>query len=412
MYAAQAASSILIAGDIGGWTTYHTGDEAMLAANIDGLRRLHPAVKITAFSFDPPWTSAHYGVRAIPPIGFWSLPDDDVRRNLWTELERGTADPGPDAARAIDAIADADAVIISGAGNLRAAWPPHIYDRAAIINIAKRCAKPVLVLGQTIGPDLDPPHREILSSALSCADLVGVREADSAALVRSLGVPEHLILEQLDDAWFLGLDPGFPAPPDPRPASPPRVAITFSSFDRWTTDETSLRAIAAELNVIACETRADLYFLPHWMERPGYRADSAAARAIIDLLDESARAVLLPVLEAKDCCKATREASLVISSRYHPVVFGLSGAVPCVAIYSDDYTRIRLQGALRHAGMEEYSISFESCPGGGLARHVLGAWRDRTFIKQQLLGRFHAWASAENAKWSRVARLLGWTAPV
>ena len=124
MYAAQAASSILIAGDIGGWTTYHTGDEAMLAANIDGLRRLHPAVKITAFSFDPPWTSAHYGVRAIPPIGFWSLPDDDVRRNLWTELERGTADPGPDAARAIDAIADADAVIISGAGNLRAAWPP------------------------------------------------------------------------------------------------------------------------------------------------------------------------------------------------------------------------------------------------------------------------------------------------
>ena len=49
--------------------------------------------------------------------------------------------------------------------------------------MAREAGKRIVVLGQTVGPDLEPRHRELLHSQLLNADFVWVREQDSAALL-------------------------------------------------------------------------------------------------------------------------------------------------------------------------------------------------------------------------------------
>jgi polysaccharide pyruvyl transferase WcaK-like protein len=52
-----------------------------------------------------------------------------------------------------------------------------------------------------------------------------------------------------------------------------------------------------------------------------------------------------------DLVRLTRGTEMVVSTRYHPIVFGLSGFVPGVGLHFDEYTRVRLSEALPHGGM-------------------------------------------------------------
>src|SRR5438309_9244873 len=90
---APSATRFLVVGDIGGSHSYHAGDEAMLEANLLGLRRLRPASEFVVPSRDPGWTSSRYGVDSIPVI-----------------------DPGAP-------LPEFDVAFISGGGNLCSSWP-------------------------------------------------------------------------------------------------------------------------------------------------------------------------------------------------------------------------------------------------------------------------------------------------
>ena len=63
----------------------------------------------------------------------------------------------------------------------------------------------------------------------------------------------------------------------------------------------------------------------------------------------------------------TQRAALVVSSRYHPLVFATAAAVPCLGLYRDAYTRIKLQGALAHVGMEAWCLSAAAAEEGRAA---------------------------------------------
>jgi len=403
----------VIVGDIGGAAWYHVGDEAMLAANISWLRRLRPGLVLTAISGDPTWTAEHYRVNAVPQIGFATKGVDLAR--LWTDIHRNVellkiSDPialAGTGAEVITAIANADAVIVSGGGNLCSFWPAHVYDRMAIVRIAHAFNKRILVIGQTIGPNLDFPQRQLLERTLSLADVVGVREVYSASLVESLGIDKHLILNQLDDAWFLSstaptLIPSF------LKKSRPWIGLTFAPFSNSTLTDNSLRALVEQLSTIADMTGAELVFMPHWAAPPHCNSDSSLAQRIIDLLGERISAVLLPIYTAEEACWVTRQASMIVSSRYHPIVFGLSGHVPCFGIYSNEYTRVRQMGALRHANQEEWAMDLSSCLSGGLAKAAIALWERRTAVREHLISCQDHWQQIEIGKWSRLSAILDW----
>jgi polysaccharide pyruvyl transferase WcaK-like protein len=408
-------TSLVIAADIGGPDWYHAGDEAMLAANLDALRRLRPDVQVTAVSRDPDWTSHHYGVQAIAPVGLG--PSREQRVQLECEIlahthhftSSGMLPSSQPIADVIRAIAQADALVLSGGGHLCSHWPEQIHDRSVLMQIAHQCHKPIVVLGQTIGPHLDEDDRDRLTAALSLASLIGVRGDESAALVRSLGIAPTKITQQLDDAWFLNAAPSAAVMSEAARHAHPWIAVTLAPLKG---DIGAclpvLESFGRQCSAISRVLDADLVFLPHWNALPGHESDAVFARRLFGFLEEPKRATLLPVYTGEDTCWLTRQASLVVTTRYHPIVFGLSGGVPCVGIFPDEHTRVRQAECLRQAGLEQYSISFDAAVGGGLLTSAHSAWQERGTIGRQLDARAATWRAGESRKWSLVSKALGW----
>ena len=160
---------IFIVADIGGAQDFHMGDEAMLEANLQALRNLFPAIEFVATSRDPVWTQHRYAVQALlaPTFADLTLPapnwdtEPEVRRQTnWLLSEEIVA-----------ALRRADALIVSGGGNLCSTWPSKILERVALIHCARDLGKPAVVLGQTLGPNLTTRESALLAGALQRAQL-------------------------------------------------------------------------------------------------------------------------------------------------------------------------------------------------------------------------------------------------
>ena len=361
-----APTRFLVVGDIGGSHSYHAGDEAMLEANLLGLRRLRPASEFVVPSRDPGWTSSRYGVDSIPVI-----------------------DPGAP-------LPEFDVAFISGGGNLCSSWPDLFGQRIAVLKTALARGKRALVVGQTIGPHLEPLQRAALAEALSRASLVGVREHYSLELVRGLGVPEDRVLFQLDDAFFL---------PNSNVSCPDRyVALTIHECVRPDGTLAPLGLLARRLEEFAQATECRYLFLPHQhFEDPPIR-DVSIANGLLRHLPDG----LLTISGCsapRDVARLTRGAEMVVSTRYHPIVFGLSGFVPGIGLHFDEYTRVKLSGALAHGGMGP-SLSLSDLLEGKAIRVMMEIWQRRARIRSSLEARKAAWLAMESEKWKRIETAL------
>jgi polysaccharide pyruvyl transferase WcaK-like protein len=163
--------SLVILADVGAGP-YHVGDEAMLAANLETLRRYDPTSYVTVIG------------RAEIAFG-----------------ER-------EAAAVLD---EAGGLFISGGGNLSSSWPDLLHQRILWIREARRRGLPVVTGGQTLGPELTAMEKAALADALAGVEHLGVRELPSAALALQMGVSPDRLQYQCDDAFFLtGCPPAGP----------------------------------------------------------------------------------------------------------------------------------------------------------------------------------------------------------
>src|SRR4029079_11684696 len=108
-------------------------------------------------------------------------------------------------------------------------------------------------------------------------------------------------------------------------------------------------------------------FLPHVgpLGSPGTE-DGRAGAALCRLLQaEGIGCMVLPALPPEQTVWTTQRAALVVSSRYHPLVFATAAAIPCLGLYRDAYTRIKLQGVLAQVGMEALCMFSGAAADGG-----------------------------------------------
>ena len=117
---------------------------------------------------------------------------------------------------------------------------------------------------------------------------------------------------------------------------------------------------------------------------------------------------LLPVMPVAETVWLTQRAALIVSSRYHPLVFGTAGAVPCLGLYRDAYTRIKLQGALAHVGLETWCLPASAAEGGGLIGPLRRLWDGREEAKATMIQARERLALQEERRWQRLLSRLGW----
>ena len=353
------ATSILVVADTNG-PAFHVGDEAMLIANLERLR---------SAGLDPRVAGRGAGVEALDGV---------------------------------------TALLCSGGGNLRSAFPDLLGQRIALFAAAHERGLPVVLTGQTLGPDLEPVDRDRLGAALREAALVGVRELQSAALAADLGVPTDRIVLQVDDAFRLA-----PAPPPDAAlqaaTEQPYVAVTLDASFAEPAARPALRRIAGQLADFGLAEELAVLFVPHeGTLGSDAELDGVAGRALgEELTERGVRFMLAPVLEPAAVVSLTERARLVVSSRYHPLVFAVAAAVPAIGIHRDRYTRIKLEGALGHAGLEHHALSLAAAERGELAGRLRDVWAATGDLRATMTAQRPALAEEDDRRWGHVLAALG-----
>lgn len=340
----------------------------MLLANVEALRRHDPEVRVTV---------------------------------IGRELSRAG---GPSAAAVL---AEADGLFLSGGGNLSSTWPDLLHQRIRWMGEARRRGLPVVTGGQTIGPVLNPADRSALAEALAGVDLLGVRDLPSVALALHMGAHADRLSYQPDDAFFLvGRPPADRGCPDA-----PFLLVTLDPAFAATGSRSGLCSLALQLAAIAAESRLRLAFLPHVGPLGSLGdEDGQAGAALARLLrDEGVELALLPVMPPAETVWVTQRAAAVVSSRYHPLVFATAAAVPCFGVYRDEYTRIKLQGALAHLGMEAWCQSAADAERFGLVQSFRRLWSRRQEIAAAMTKAREPLAAQEERRWRELLARLGRT---
>ncbi|WP_454049419.1 polysaccharide pyruvyl transferase family protein [Cellulomonas sp. Marseille-Q8402] len=367
---------IVLLGDVGSAGGYHAGDEAMAEAVADELA-VRTDLVVVALSGDQDDTAARYGWQTVPRVGFAGLlSDEDRDRRLDAVVSAAGGDAGAlawdDPAWAVvHAVADADGVVISGGGNLSSTWPEHVYERAALASLAAAFGKPHVVTGQTLGPHLTARHGELVGRIITSAALVGIREQPSYQLAQQLGMPVDRLVQVVDDAAYLDTA----ADQDPLPTEP-YVAATFAPATGLASPEEYVESAAALLDALT-ESGLRVVLIPHHATRDedGPTGDLAIHEAIARTATSSQIDVLEPV-SARRAARLVSGAALVVSTRYHPVVFAVASGVPAIGIGVDAYTSTKIHGSLANYGLEALAFSVASLVRGELpeiARTVLSS---------------------------------------
>jgi polysaccharide pyruvyl transferase WcaK-like protein len=388
------APRLFVIADVAGPDDYHLGDEAMLEANLAAFRRFVPRIQFTVLSRDPSWTRARYGVEAIAPPPFAIEQPDSP--GTWST---------PDVRCALQ---QSHGVVISGGGNLCQTWPERILERVAVLEYAAENGLPAVVLGQTIGPVLTRDQRSRISRALSAASWIGVREEESAALVRSMGLSPERIHQQFDDAFFLEPQPPMDARAEGlRAERRPIVAITLDASFGAPYRRRALRSIGAQLDALVESIGAALVFVPHvgGAAVPIAQRDLLAASALEQTLRSPLR--ILDLWQPREVRWLVERAALVISTRYHPLIFAAAAAVPSVGIHTDDYTRTKLRGALAPAGVSHCCISIESAERAALLPLAVEVWHQQLSIRARLRAARDRGAADDPWRWEAICDAAG-----
>jgi polysaccharide pyruvyl transferase WcaK-like protein len=366
---------LVLIGDIGPLDgMIHIGDEAMFDEAVRQLRR-RGVDQITAISSNPADTTARYGVSAVLPMGRGGSADD--LRSL---------------------VADADGVLVTGGGNLSSVWPTHIVERSTLAQIATEQERPFVLSGQTIGPVLTGDGREMVARMLASARLVGLREAASAALVAGMGVPAARMAHTVDDASFLADGREQPTALD----TEPYALITLARHVGDVDPELALTAYARLLDEVVAQTGLELVFHAHFasMREGDSRGDSAVHDAVAARLRTS-RVRVAPTTDIPSSARLARGAALVVSSRYHPAVFAGPGGVPTIGIPVDQYTDVKLRGALGAFGQSGIVPLTAVLEGHG-AEAVREVWDAREVTRERGIHLAEQVRPDSDAWWDRV----------
>ncbi|MEV7692253.1 polysaccharide pyruvyl transferase family protein [Microbacterium sp. NPDC089189] len=394
--------TVLAIGDIGVVDgMFHVGDEAMFDAAQRELRAR--GLDVVGISSAPAESTRRYGISAVPRLGFAGL-DREAARERAAELVAAASGErelsSDDAARGVlDALAEATGVLHTGGGNLASRWPVHVYERTTLTAMARARGIPVVFSGQTLGPDLTAEDEGLLRQALADCALVGVRESTTAALAEAWGIPAR---SQVDDASFLDdlIDLTTAAP-----TIAPGVLVSLSGWNAGRDRDEVEHAIARTVDAAAALVDGPVVFHAH------FGPDDAAAPPAGDgLVHERVRAamtapsIVVPTGDTASSVALARSAGLLISSRYHPVVFAAPAGVPTLALAADAYTSIKLGGVLGHWGQRG---PVELGDASAAVRRVEELTADADGVRAEAAARRPDRRAAATAWWDDVAGVLG-----
>lgn len=313
----------------------NSGDEAVLKSILLALEEEGLTsgidIKPVVLSNDPEWTRRTYGVEAVHRMKF-----SEVRK----------------------AIKSSDG-LISGGGSLLqdATGVMTIPYYLGFIKLAQWMGKPTFVYAQGIGPVKRKFFRPLIAAVFRRCDYISVRDAESVALLRSMGLRGGDVEVVPDPVMALTLPEGGSSADSPVERDSPENESIFvatsgqtegSSTDSesplpvvgvsvrfWNRQRTELTQLAEGLSLLCRRKSVHIRFLPFHF--PG---DDEASRFVMDQLGNVAErgcaVSIAPETEhPQDMLREVSECSLLIGMRLHSLIYAASQNVPLLGVSYD-----------------------------------------------------------------------------
>ena len=358
---------------------------------LNATRRHDPAIRLTVMSADPRRSADELGVDSIPTFGFAGRANGSEREAMLQRFDEVLAsDPHLWACNAdrgwaltLEAIRTSDAVIIAGGGNLSRAWPGHVFERVALVRAARHAGRPIATTGQALGPFFGVRNRELVAEILAGCTIVGVRDPQSLRIASDLGVADERLRCSFDDA--VGLEPAEPTSARPIVADGPFIAVTLNRFDA-AAESLAGEHLTEQLVGLSLDTSATIVLVPHVGDVTGseIREDVAFAQQLREGAGRAANVRVVPIPTPCEAVWYCRHASMVVSTRYHPVVLALANGTPALFIWQDGYTKMKGEGALAALRQGGWSLSVPQLNAGLLRRMAVRLWDARGRINAEL----------------------------
>jgi polysaccharide pyruvyl transferase CsaB len=311
---------------VGAFGQGNPGDEALLAAFAGALRDHTPLVA----SSDPAATTAEHGLPAVAR--------DDI-------------------ARVVRLIARSDAVVVAGGTVFKTLHPACgqaplalLRRTAALAAMTRTLRKPLALVGVGAAPLDRAPARRLACAIVHAADLLILRDDESAAHLAAIGAPTPFRVGA-DCAWIL-----LPDPDDAAPRQDGPVVVALSHLAGGLGLDAQLAAGLQPIVDAGIPVRLD----PWQTERDAELATAVAAR-----LGGRAEIASGPhdLAEARAGMTGAR---LVLAQRFHSLVAAASAGVPALAVAHEP----KLAGLARRLGQPTVAAD---APPQELAAAVLGA---------------------------------------
>ncbi|HEX6923352.1 MAG TPA: polysaccharide pyruvyl transferase CsaB [Bacillales bacterium] len=271
----------------------NAGDEALLYAIIELLRECDRDIDITVLSDKPEQTREAHHVHAV---------------NRWSVFE------------VYKALKQADG-LFSGGGSLlqdETSWRSIPYYTGIMI-LARMMGKPFVVFAQGLGPLRRGYNRRLVKAVLSGASFISMRDEESRALAKHLGIKKEIDLVP-DPVLSLGNQGAIQ-----RVEAPLTIVVSVRS---WPGQEDYKQKIAATLD--RCINNGfRVIFVPMHGEE-----DQIASENVKSLMAREA-VVADYNIPFEDKLKIVGRASVLFGIRLHSLVFAAVNRVPFVALSYD-----------------------------------------------------------------------------
>ncbi len=308
---------------------HNTGDEAILQAIVDNLRKAYDNTEITVLSLSPEQTAKTHNVRSF--YRGW-------RRDNWNKVKE---------------IKSADVLISGGGGLLQDTYPTKFLFGPLpyyllIVLLAKIVGTPVMFFSQGIGPVTSTWGKFLMRRLANKADFVTVRDEFSKQYLHDLRVTKPQTIVTADVVFALETHD---------PADTIRRELQLTDDDRYIAiaprpwfehEETYIQHVAEALDVIV--EKHDVIPVFVTMETP---SDVLISERIIEKMKFGARAVVFERVYAPvEIAHFIGKAELTIALRLHALIFSALSHVPHIGLSYDP----KVEAFLKRSSMWPHSF--------------------------------------------------------
>jgi len=323
----------------------NSGDDALLDAVINALRRERPDMNILVLSRAPAETMRTYGVFSINRLNFFA-----VRRHMKRTR-----------------------LLVYGGGS-------HMQDITStrslvyytfLIHLAKRRGMRVMLYGNGIGPIRTARNINKARRALEVCDYISLRDPESFAFVKKIGVRNENVAVSVDPVFSLDAPAGLALPAD-LPALPDGGYFVVSLRPWQYNDAAFVDTMVQAVNYTAATYQLTPVFIPmHLMD--------------LGILREVARKttdahVLLPrVFGYGDIMAVMARAAFALCMRLHGLIYAVRVGVPVIGLVYDP----KVANFMAYIGDDKVMNTSQS-DAGALRGMVDDILRDETTARERI----------------------------